>query len=65
MSEDIGLGGGVGKGKSVVALSIVGKVSPECREELLAYLKLWARRCGARITSATVTSKKKRKKKKK
>ena len=65
MSEDIGLGGGLGKGNSVVALSIVGQTTPECREELLAFLKWWAKHCGVKITLSTSTKKKKKKAKKK
>lgn len=65
MSEDIGLGGGLGKGKSVVALSIVGQTTPECREELLAFLKWWAKHCGVKIILSTSAKKKKKLKKKK
>jgi hypothetical protein len=63
--DDVGIGGGIGKGKSVVAITIVGRASRECREELLMFLKMWAKRCGVRITTASASRKAKRRRKKK
>jgi hypothetical protein len=63
--DDVGIGGGIGAGKSFVAITIVGRTSKECREELLMFLKMWGKRCGVRIKTTTVTRKKKRKTRKK
>jgi hypothetical protein len=65
MSETIYLGSGIATGKSVVAITIVGQTSPECREELLAFLKYWAKHCGVKLTLTTSVKKKKKKAKKK
>ncbi len=63
--EPISIAGSIGGGKSVVAITITGWASPACREELLMLLKMWAKRCGVKISSVKVTRKAKKKKKKK